>query len=66
MTHDQQLFLLIAEFTEAENHTKRVELASKIVDFDGEDSADMTDMEIIAAAKRIVARQIEKLEKLAP
>ncbi len=51
------LFWLIAEFSQAETDSERVEIASKLVDAAGEDSSELTDLEVMAAARRIVAAQ---------
>jgi hypothetical protein len=58
------LFLLIAELAKAENDSKRVEIAERVVDLDGRwDAAELDDFELIAVAKQIASEQIEKLEK---
>jgi hypothetical protein len=55
---DLKLTILIAEMTDAKNHSELVVVASKIVDLDGRyDSANLTDAEILDAALEIVRRQ---------
>ena len=51
------LFWLIAELSQAETDSERVEIASKLVDAAGEDSSELTGLEVMAAARRIVAAQ---------
>ncbi len=53
---------LSSDLSEAKNGTERVEIAAKIVDLDGtSDSADMSDHEIIRAARKIIAREMARL-----
>jgi hypothetical protein len=52
-----RLMSLAVELSNAANDSERAEVAGRVVDLDGHyDSADLTDMEVIAAAKRIITQ----------
>jgi hypothetical protein len=59
---EQDMVVLVAELSEAETDSERVEIAERIIKLDGRyDPAELNQFEVIAAARRIVGELHRRL-----